>query len=114
MFRSLDIFCVYVDRLISNLDLDVRMRHEVVLPVRVGIGASFRGEDQITCAVPKVHYRIHAWLAAAPADRVKQQQRCTFKIPSYLSVILAELSNVLCVPIVRIAAHSFSLQRNWR
>jgi len=113
MLTAIDLFCVYVYRLVSDLDLDVGMRHEVVVPVGIGIGAPFRGEDKIALAIPKVHHRIHAWLAAAPADRVKQQQWCTFKVPSYLSVVLAELANSLRVPIVRIAAHSLNRQTNW-
>ena len=40
----------YVNRLVPDLDLDVRMCLEVVVPVGIGVGSSLRSEDQVAVA----------------------------------------------------------------
>jgi len=50
-FLTGNLLGAYVDRLVPNLNLDLRMCLEVVIPVRIGGSPSLRSEDQVTVAV---------------------------------------------------------------
>ena len=64
-FGAFDFLGGYVDRLVPNFDLHVGVGLEVVVPVWMGVGSSFRGEDYITVAVLEVHHRVDPGLAGA-------------------------------------------------
>ena len=48
----------YVNGLVSNLDLDIWVGFEIVVPVGIGGGSSLRSEDNIAVAVFEVHHRV--------------------------------------------------------
>ena len=48
----------YLDRLVPDLNLDVRVGLEVVVPVRISGSPSLRSEDEIAVAVLEIHYRV--------------------------------------------------------
>lgn len=47
-----------VDRLVPNLDLNIRVSLEVMIPVRIGGSSSLRGEDNIAVPVFEIHHRV--------------------------------------------------------
>jgi hypothetical protein len=49
--------------LVADLDSDLGMGEQVVLPVRVGGSASSGGEDEQSVALTEVHHRVRAALA---------------------------------------------------
>ncbi len=64
-FWAFDFLGVYVDRLISYFDLHIGMCLEVVVPVRMGVRSSLRGEDQVAVAVLEIHHRVDPDFASA-------------------------------------------------
>src|SRR6267143_212934 len=57
-FFTHNLLRAYLDRLVPNLNLDVRVCLEVVIPVRIGGSTSLRSEDEIAVAVLKIHHRV--------------------------------------------------------
>ncbi len=50
-FLTGNLLRVHVDRLVPDLDFDVRVCLEVVIPVRIGVRSSLRTEDEVAVAV---------------------------------------------------------------
>ena len=89
----------YVNGLVSNLDLDIWVGFEIVVPVGIGGGSSLRSEDNIAVAGVEVHHRISPGLAGAGPFVIDKQQGRALELAAYLSMVLAELRNNPRVPI---------------
>ena len=89
----------YVNGLVSNLDLDIWVGFEIVVPVGIGGGSSLRSEDNIAVAVFEVHHRISPGLAGAGPFVIDKQQGRALELAAYLSMVLAELRNNPRVPV---------------
>src|SRR5713101_5041844 len=57
-FFTRNLLRAYVNRLVPDLNLDVRVCLEVVIPVRIGVRSSLRTEDEVAVAVLKIHHRV--------------------------------------------------------
>ena len=57
-FFTRNLLRAYLDCLVPNLNLDVRVCLEVVIPVRIGGSPSLRSENNIAVAVLKIHHRV--------------------------------------------------------
>src|SRR6266568_1463591 len=64
-FLTCNFIRAHVNRLVSDLDLDVRVCLEVVIPVGIGGGSSLRSEDEIAVAVLEIHHRVCPGFAGA-------------------------------------------------
>ena len=71
-FGALNFFRAYVDGLVPDFDLYIRVCLEVVVPVWMGVGSSLGGEDQVAVAVLEVHHRVDPDLAGAGADVIDE------------------------------------------
>ena len=71
-FGALDFFGSYFDGLVPDFDLDIGVCLEVVVPVRMGVGSSLGGEDQVAVAVLQVHYWVDPDFAGAGAGVVDE------------------------------------------
>ena len=62
-FWTSQCFGVHVNRVVSDFDLSVGMGFEVVVPVRVILGAVVRRENKVALIVFEIHDRVDARLA---------------------------------------------------
>src|SRR5258708_35372814 len=94
-------------RLVADLDSDLGMGEQVVIPVGVGGPASSGGEDEQSVALTQVHRGVRAALAALGAGGREQQQWPVFPHATDLALIRPELLNRLAIPIIPVR-HQFS------
>src|SRR5258708_411114 len=86
--------------LVADLDSDLGMGEQVVIPVGVGGPASSGGEDEQSVALTEVHHGVRAALAALCAGGREQQQRPAFPHATDLPLIRPELLNRLAIPVI--------------
>src|SRR5258707_13883458 len=94
-------------RLVADLDCDLGMGEQVVIPVGVGGPASSGGEDEQSVALTQVHRGVRAALAALGAGGREQQQRLALPHATDLPLIRAERLNRLAIPIIPVR-HQYS------
>src|SRR5579859_1454395 len=94
---------------VANLDGDVRVRNEVVIPVRVGWGARIGGDNDQAVTVGYVHNRHRTGLAAPGARRREQEQGSARKRAAGLLAVRAELLDEMAVVIVLVGHNTSNL-----
>src|SRR5579859_525098 len=87
----------------ADLDGGLRMREQVVIPVRVGRRATFRRENQQAITVAQVHHGVCAALAAFGPRSGKQQQRSVLPHATDLAPIRAKRLDGGAIPVLSIS-----------
>src|SRR5258706_11862293 len=87
-------------RLVADLDSDLGMGEQVVIPVGVGGPASSGGEDEQSVALAQIHHRVGAALAALGAGGREQQQRSALPHATDLALMRPERLNRLAIPVI--------------
>jgi hypothetical protein len=93
--------------LASELNRDLWVGEDVVVPVWVCRRSTFGGEDEDTVALAQIHHGIRAALAALGAGRREQEQGPTFPHATDLAVVRPELLDYLTIPVIPIC-HGYS------
>jgi hypothetical protein len=84
---------------VADLDARFGMGEQVVEPVGVGWRAALRREHRVGVADSLVHHRVDAFLAAAGAGRVKQQERRSLEVAANAPGVGTELLDDRRVPV---------------
>ncbi len=71
-FGAFDFLSSYIDRVVPDFDLHVWVGLEIVVPVWMVVGSSFRGEDYVAVSVLEIHHRVDPGLAGARASMVDE------------------------------------------
>src|SRR5712692_2838817 len=90
----------------ADLDCDLRVSKQVVVPVRVGRCATLGREDKQAIAIGQVHRRCRAALAALSPRGREQKQGPAFPHSTNLALVRTECLDCLAIPIVHISHNS--------
>src|ERR1700722_2113142 len=89
-------------RAAAKLDRRVRVRGQVVIPVRVGRRAALGAEYRERVAHRLVHERAHPFGTGLGPGMVQQQDRGALEHPAYFSAVLAELLDAVLVEVLHV------------
>src|SRR5260370_41172299 len=92
-----------IEGLGPNLDGDLRLRYQIVIPVRVSGCASGGGEHDQAVALGHISQWSRAALAALGPYSREQEQGCVFELPTDFAPICTELLNQAAIVVVHLS-----------
>src|SRR5439155_7844316 len=92
-----------IEGLGPNLDGDLRVRYQIVIPVRVSGCASGGGDHDQAVALGHISQWSRAALAALGPYSREQEQGCVFELPTDFAPICTELLNQAAIVVVHLS-----------